>query len=70
MNDKQRADTYRKFLSRLYVYRNITMDHSRIQQWIQKLDEWGAAADDQMVSDSEWESIMTTLALPEGLTPT
>jgi hypothetical protein len=65
MTDRERADTYRTFLSRLYTYRNITLDQSRIQQWLSKLDNWGRAADDQMIDDEEWEEVMSSLRTPE-----
>jgi hypothetical protein len=65
ISDKERAETYRSFLSRLYTYRNITSDQSRIQQWLSKLDNWGRAADDQMIDDEEWAAVMQTLREPE-----
>ena len=65
MTDKERADIYKAFLNRLYLYRNITMDNTRIQQWLQKLDDWGRAGDDQMIEDQEWRKIMDDLAKPE-----
>jgi hypothetical protein len=65
MTDKERADTYCRFLNRLYAYRNITMDGGRIERWLAKLDAWGRAADDQMIDDDEWEEIMASLRAPE-----
>lgn len=66
ITDKQRAATYAAFLNRLYVYRNITLNNTRIQQWLSKLDEWGRASDDQFTTDEEWESIMESLLQPES----
>ena len=65
MTDRERADTYRRFLNRLYAYRNITLDNDRVQRWLAKLDRWGRAADDQMVDDDEWGEIMASLRAPE-----
>lgn len=65
MTDTERADTYRRFLSRLYTYRNITGDHARIEQWLTKLDYWGRAADDQMIEEDEWAEVMASLREPE-----
>ena len=61
MTDKERADTYSRFLSRLYTYRNITLDSGRVQEWLSKLDDWGRASGDQMTDDEEWESVMKSL---------
>ncbi len=66
MTDKERAATYAAFLNRLYLYRNVTMDHTRIQQWLSKLDEWGRASDDQFTTDEEWEGVMESLLQPES----
>jgi len=61
MTDKERADTYSRFLGRLYTYRNITLDSGRVQEWLAKLDDWGRASGDQMTDDEEWESVMKSL---------
>jgi hypothetical protein len=56
---------YSAFLNRLYIYRNITSDHTRIQLWLAKLDEWGRGCGDGWDTEEEWESIMDLLDSPE-----
>lgn len=53
------------FLNRLYVYRNITLDHARVQLWLEKLDEYGRGCGQGWDTDEDWEDIMRKLEEPE-----
>ena len=58
---------YSAFLNRLYIYRNITLDHARVQLWLEKLDEWGRGCGDGWDTKEDWESIIRLLEEPEVL---
>jgi hypothetical protein len=64
-SDSRIRRIYSSFLNRLYIYRNITSDHTRIQLWLSKLDEWGRGCGDGWETEEEWESIMDLLDSPE-----
>lgn len=65
MTPQEKARIYAAFLNRLYIYRNITMDHNRIQQWLNKLDEWGRGCGNGWESEEDFEAMMETLNTPE-----
>lgn len=68
ITSQDKARIYASFLNRLYIYRNITLDHASIQLWLSKLDEWGRGCGDGWEDEEEWEKMLSVLESPE--TPT
>lgn len=63
--DFQRARAYSTFLNRLYVYRNITMDHASIQLWLDKLDDWGRGCGEGWETEEDFEQMLARLEQSE-----
>lgn len=65
MTPEDKARVYSSFLNRLYIYRNITLDHARIQLWLEKLDDWGRGCGDGWETEEEWKDMLKLLDSPE-----
>lgn len=65
ITDYHRARVYSAFLNRLYVYRNVTLDHTSVQLWLDKLDEWGRGCGEGWETEAEFEKMLDRLEQSE-----